>query len=150
MKDDPVLYGLLARRAAMAGEIDALREQLGVLLSGLDHVDATIRIFKPDIDLEDLPSRPIPPPSAAFRGEVQRFLLHTLRNAPEPMNTHQLAVAIMEQRRLNTADRVLFKLISQRTGHSLSKLRRAGLVQSERFSTGALLRWQVKRETLNE
>lgn len=148
MQDELMIFGLLRRRADMAGEIDALREQLGVLLSGLDHVDATIRIFKPDIDLDDLPARPIPPPSAAFRGEVQRFLLHTLRHAPEPMTTHELAKAIMEQRRLNVADRVLFKLISQRTGHSLSKLRRAGLVRSERFSTGALLRWQVTREAL--
>lgn len=148
MKDDNLIHGLLRRRAEMAGEIDALREQLGVLLSGLDHVDATIRIFKPDIDLDDLPSRPIPPPSAAFRGEVQRFLLHTLRHAPEPLKTHELAKAIMDQRRLNVADRVLFKLISQRTGHSLSKLRRVGLVRSERFSTGALLRWQVTREGL--
>lgn len=148
MEGDLVLHGLLRRRADMAGEIDALREQLGVLLSGLDHIDATIRIFKPDIDLDDLPARPIPPPSAAFRGEVQRFLLHTLRHAPQPLTTHELAKAIMEQRRLNTADRVLFKLISTRTGHSLSKLRRAELVQSERFSAGALLRWQVTRAAL--
>lgn len=26
-------------------------------------------MFKPDIDIEDLPERPAPPPNAAFRGE---------------------------------------------------------------------------------
>ena len=36
-------------------EVDALRNQLGVLLAALDNVDATIRVFKPDIDIEDLP-----------------------------------------------------------------------------------------------
>lgn len=120
------------------------------MLSGLDHVDAIIRIFKPDINLDDLPARPIPPPSAAFRGEVKRFLLHTLRHAPAPMTTHELARAIMEQRRSNVADRVLHKLVSSRTGHSFAKLRRAGLVRSERISTGALLRWQATREGLPE
>lgn len=143
MADELVLHGLLKRRAAMAGEIDALREHLGVLMAGLGHVDSTIRLFKPDIDLGDLPSRPIPPPNAAFRGEVQRFLLHTLRGAVEPMTTHDLARMIMEARRLNTADRVLFKLVSSRTGHSLSQLRRRGLIEGERFSKGALLCWRV-------
>ncbi len=145
MADEQVLHGLLRRRAAMSGEVEALREQLSVLLSGLDHVDATIRLFKPDIDLEDLPSRPIPPPSAAFRGEVQRFLLHTLRTASEPLTTHDLARVVMEARRLNTSDRVLFKLVSTRTGHSLSRLRRLGFVEGERFSKGALLCWRVSK-----
>ena len=86
--------------------------------------------------MEDLPSRPIPPPNAAFRGEVQRFLLYTLKGAAEPLTTHELARRVMEARRLNTADRVLFKLVSVRTGHSLSRLRRRGFIEAERFSKG--------------
>ncbi len=90
-----------------------------------------------------MPERPVPPPNPAFRGEVQRFLLHTLRTASEPLTTHDLARAVMEARRLNTADRVLFKLVSVRTGHALSKLRRTGHVVSEREGKGALLTWRV-------
>lgn len=137
------LTGLLRKRGEMARDVEAYREQLGVLLSGLDHLDAAIRIFNPAIDLEDMPERPVPPPSPAFRGEVQRFLLHTLRTAGGPMTTHDLATAVMEARRLNTADRVLFKLVSVRTGHALAKLRKAGHVASERESKGALLTWRL-------
>lgn len=137
------LQGLLRKRGEMARDVEAMREQLGVLLSGLDHIDAAIRIFNPAIDLEDMPERPVPPPNPAFRGEVQRFLLHTLRAAGEPMTTHDLAAAVMEARRLNTADRVLFKLVSVRTGHALTRLRKMGHVVSEREGKGALLTWRV-------
>ena len=49
------LHGLLRKRGEMARDVEAHREQLGVLLSGLDHLDAAIRIFNPAIDLEDMP-----------------------------------------------------------------------------------------------
>lgn len=91
-----VVHGLIERRAKMVGEIAATQECLGRLLADLDHLDATIHIFKPDIDLEDFPMKRVPPPNAAFRGEVQRFLLHTLRTASAPMTTLQLATAVME------------------------------------------------------
>lgn len=137
------VHGLLRKRAEMAGDVEAHREQLGMLLSGLDHLDAAIRIFNPAIDLEDMPERPVPPPNAAFRGEVQRFLLHTLRTSAVSMTTHDLARAVMEARRLNVADRVLFKLVSVRTGHALTKLRKRGYVLSEREGKGALLVWTL-------
>jgi hypothetical protein len=143
MADEPVLHGLLRKRATMAGEIEALRAQLGELLTGLDHIDSTIRIFKPDIGLDDLPERAPPPPNAAFRGEVQRFLLDVLRAATEPLTTFDLARKIMDARRLNHADRILFKLIATRTGHSLGRLRLRGHVISERTSPGAMLRWRL-------
>jgi len=137
------LHGLLRKRGELTSEVEALRAQLGVQLAALDHIDATIRVFKPDIDLCDLPERPAPPPNAAFRGEVQRFLLHTLRCAGAAMTTFQLTEAVMVSRRLNVSDRVLFKLIAKRTGHSLTRLRKQGFVASERYSRGAELQWTV-------
>lgn len=147
--ESPVVYGLIRRRAETVGKIEALRDHLAIAMTDLDHLDATIRIFKPDIDLEELPMKRVPPPNAAFRGEVQRFLLHTLRKTTIPMTTQQLATAIMESRKLNVADKALHKQISQRTGNSLSKLRRGGFVVSERATDagrGSLLRWQLSRK----
>lgn len=137
------IHGLLRKRGELSSEVDALRNQLGELLSALDHVDATIRVFKPDIDIEDLPERPAPPPNAAFRGEVQRFLLHMLKAADRPLSTSQLAESIMASRRLNTADRVLAKLVLRRTGHSLGRLRRMGMIEGERFGNTAEMRWRL-------
>jgi hypothetical protein len=141
-----VLHGLIARRAETVGQIAAAQDLLARLMSDLGHLDATIRIFAPDIDLEELPMKKVPPPNAAFRGEVQRFLLHTLRQAPVPMTTLQLATAVMESRNLNVADKALHRTIAQRTGHSLGKLRTRGFVQSEKANAGGLLRWQASRK----
>ncbi len=137
------LHGLLRKRADMSAHVSGLRAQLDVTLSALNHIDAVIRVFKPEIDLEDMPEREAPPANAAFRGEVQRFLLDTLRKAEGPLTTFDLAAAVMRNRGLDTNDRILFSLIAKRTGHSLTKLRRQGRIASHRFSKSAMLEWRV-------
>lgn len=99
----------------------------------------------PDIDLEDLPQRAAPPALTGLRGEFQRFLLDALRKADRPLTTHDLAKLVMEQRGMNVGDRVTFKLISERTGNALTKLRRQEMVASHRFSKSAMLEWRVTR-----
>lgn len=141
-----VVHGLIEKRGETVAQIAAAQELLARLMGDLDHLDAAIRIFQPDIDLEELPMKRVPPPNAAFRGEVQRFLLHTLRTASAPMTTLQLATAVMESRNLNVADKMLHRKIAQRTGHSLAKLRRGGFLQSEKANAGGLLRWQLSRK----
>jgi len=138
-----VVHGLIDKRAELVGRIEALQAQLAQHMADLDSVERTIRIFEPDIDLQDAPVKPVPPPNAAFRGEVQRFLLDRIRKSDVALTTHDLARAIMEARGLNTADRALLKLISVRTGHSLAKLRRNGFVTSQKATAGGLLRWQL-------
>jgi hypothetical protein len=113
---DLTLSGLLRKRAEMAGQAEALRAQTGELLSALDHIDAVIRILKPDIDLEDLPERPVPPALSGTRGDLQRFLIDQLREANHPLDTFALAEAVMVERGLDSGDRVIVKLIQRRTG----------------------------------
>lgn len=127
----------------MARDVEMLHTQLSVLLTAMGHVDATIRVFNPAIDTGDLPERPAPPASVAFRGEFQRTLLTTLRASSEPMTTFDLARAVMAARHLNADDRVLFKLIAGRTGRALTRLRGRGFVGSERETKGGLLTWRV-------
>lgn len=138
-----VVHGLIDKRAETVGKIEAMQAQLAQLLSDLDSLDRTIRIFEPDIDLDDARVRPVPPPNAAFRGEVQRFLLSALRKSDGGMTTLEMARAIMEARGLNTSDKALMKLIGTRTGHSLKKLRDKGFVVSAKANAGGLLRWTL-------
>jgi hypothetical protein len=127
----------------MAGQAEATRAQLGEQLSALDHLDAVIRIFKPDIDLEDLPERPVPPALSGARGDLQRFLIDQLRRANHPLNTFELAEAVMRERRLNPSDLAIRKLIRHRTGYALAKLRNKGTVTSKRAHRSAPLEWRV-------
>lgn len=140
---DLTISGLLRKRGKMAGQVEALQAQLGALIVDLSHIDATIRVFRPDIDLADLPEGIAPAPFTGFRGEIQRFLLDELRKANHPLDTFQLAEAIMRKRGLDPADRVHFKLITKRTGYALAKLRKAGKVTSQRAHRSAPLEWRL-------
>ena len=139
------VQGLIRKRAELAGAATALRDQLDARLAELDAVDRTIRVFAPDIDLDDLPTRAAPPAMTGMRGEFQRFLLDALRKADGPLTTHDLAKLVMAERGMNAADRVLAKLISERTGNALGKMRRAGKVESRKVSGNGVLEWCATR-----
>jgi hypothetical protein len=140
---DLTLSGLLRKRAEMAGQVEAMQAQLGALITDLSHIDAAIRVFRPDIDLADLPEKLAPAPFTGFRGEIQRFLLDELRKANHPLSTFDLAKAIMRKRGLDPSDRTVFTLIARRTGYALAKLRKAGKATSERAHRSAPLEWTV-------
>lgn len=140
-----VVHGLINKRAETVGKIEAMRDQLAQAMADLDSLDRAIRIFDPAIDLSELPGKPVPPSNAAFRGEVQRFLLDRLRVSDTALTTLDLAAAVMDVRGLNRSDKVLAKLIATRTGHSLGRLRSKGFVTAEKANAGGLLRWQLTR-----
>ena len=140
---DLTLHGLLRKRWELAGELEGLRAQTRSLLSALQHIDATIRVFNPAIDLEDLPEGTVPAPFTGFRGEIQRFLLDELRKANAPQSTFDLADKIMAKRGIDASDRVLRNLIRKRTGYALAKLRKAGRVTSQRAHRSAPLEWRL-------
>lgn len=139
---DLTLSGLLRKRGEMAGQVEALQAQLGQLITDLSHIDATIRVFRPDIDLADLPEKIAPAPFTGFRGEIQRFLMNELRKANGPLSTFDLAERIMRKRGLDPDDRLHFKLIAKRTGYALAKLRNKGRVTSRRAHSSAPMEWE--------
>jgi hypothetical protein len=130
----------------MAGQVEAKQAELGALIADLSHVDATIRVFRPDIDLADLPEKLAPAPFTGFRGEIQRFILDELRKANAPLSTFDLAERVMRKRGLDPSDRVVFKLLAKRTGYALSKLRKAGRVTSRRAHSSAVTEWELARK----
>jgi hypothetical protein len=136
-------FGLIRKRASLVSEIEALQAQAAQKVADLHALETVIRIFDPAIDMEELPIRRIPPAYAAFRGEMARFFLTTLREHAGGLTTHDLALAIMRSRQINAADPQAVKLMQRRTGHSLHRLRTQGHVISEKVNTGGLLRWRL-------
>jgi hypothetical protein len=140
---DVTISGLLRKRAEMAGQVSATQAHLSALITGLAHIDAAIRIFKPGIELEDLPaSLPVTPYSGA-RGDTGRILLDELRKANHPLSTFDLSECVMRSRGLDPTDRIVFKLIARRTGDALGKLRAKGIVASQRAGKNAPLKWEL-------
>ncbi len=133
---------LLRKRAQIAGEVEHYNSLVRQKLIDLDALDQTIRIFRPDIDLEDVRPKPFPPRHAAYKGEVSRVVLETLRNARKPLTTAELAAHVMASRGMNTADKKLARTMTKRVGAGLRHHRKSGAVTSKR-GTGGLLVWQT-------
>ena len=68
-----VVTALIAKCAELPGQIEHARVEVKRLTIALDHVEETLRLFAPDIDVRDIGSRPVPPEHHAFRGEVSRI-----------------------------------------------------------------------------
>jgi hypothetical protein len=104
MAEPNVVRGLIAKRAELVGQIEHAQTVLRQLIIDLDNLDITIRLFVPDIDLEEIKPKPFPPCHAAFRGEVAKSVLGTLRTAGKPLDTQAITMHVMAERELNTAD----------------------------------------------
>ena len=110
------IAGLLDKRREIAGEVQHTETRLRQLIIDLDNLDATIRLFEPDIDLAEIKCKPLPPRHHAYRGEVSRTVLDALRQSERPLNTQELAQHVMAHRGLNTADKRLVQLMGKRVG----------------------------------
>lgn len=140
MAETHVVSALIRKRAEIAGQIEQTQSDLRQLIIDLDNLDATIRLFKPDIDLEEIKPKPLPPRHHAYKGEISRIVLEKLRQAPEPLTAQQLAQHVMAERGLNTADKHLVRLLGKRVGACLRHWRDKGVVHSK-MGTGQLLIW---------
>jgi hypothetical protein len=85
-----VVTGLIAKRAEIEGEIENMQARLKEKVIELDHIEASIRIFAPEIDMEAIGARKILPQHHAFRGEVSRIVLEDLRETTVPLSTTDL------------------------------------------------------------
>ena len=137
------ITALRNKRGELAGRIDALQDQLRQAFIDMDHIDASLRMFVPDIELEEIKPKPLPPRHRAFKGQVTRAILAMLRKEG-PMDAKAITLRLMAERELNLNDKALQKAMHKRIGAALRNLRERTLVASEQGDKG-LLRWSVVR-----
>ena len=99
-------------------------------------------LFDPSIELQVIRKRPVPPRHHAFKGEVTRIVLTTLRNAKRPLTTPELAQRVMAERGLDSANVRLLKLIMKRTGACLRHWQKRGVARSAAGPNGFKL-WSL-------
>ena len=142
---DYVLTGLVNRRAALTGEIEAIHLRLRTLLAQLESLDATIRQFDPAHRVEAIRPKAFRPPSDwANRGEMARVVLSILRQAAEPLTTRDIALEMLVTRALDASDQRLLKLMTKRVGVALQNQRAGGVVRSTP-GPGMMMLWEVAR-----
>ncbi len=142
MVNEHVLSGIMRKRAELAGKLEHHQAVVRQLFIDLDNVDATIRMFDPDIELNEIRPKPLPPRHAAYKGEVARIILATLRDAKRPCSTQELTMHVMAERGMNTADKRLVKTVTKRVGACLRHHRLKGLLRSSK-GLGDHLVWEV-------
>jgi hypothetical protein len=139
-----VLHALTRKRAEIAGQIEHNQLTLRHLIAELDHVDATIRIFNPTIDIGAIRSKPVPPRHTAFKGEVTRIVLKMLRQATEPLTSRDIALQLMKERGLNPDDRELSVIMVKRVCACLRVHKQKGIIRNV-VSLGNLQGWEIVR-----
>lgn len=137
-----VVTGLIAKHREIAGIIIDLQKQLKTATTELVHIEAALRIFKPDIDVAAFNPRTVRPRHSAFRGEASKVVLQALREALEPPTMFQLTEHVMKMRGLPLDDNKLCRTMVQRTHACLKHWRKRGWVRSLKGPDGLLV-WEV-------
>ena len=146
MENEHTINGLIRKRAELAGKIEHEQSLLRQLIIDLDNIYAALRIFKPDIDLQEIRPQPLPPRSAALKGQVTQAIFSYLREAKGPMTTKQMAERVMKDRGLNPLDKKLAQVIVKRVGAACKHHRNLGRMGSYRGEDGFML-WEVSPST---
>jgi hypothetical protein len=95
--DRYALSALRNKRAALASEVAQLERQVRHRKEALGHVDATLRLLDPSVDIDAIPNKRIVKRIKLFRqGELGRMIVGVLREAHGPIGTHAIVAAILK------------------------------------------------------
>jgi hypothetical protein len=141
--DRNVLAALLTKHAEITGQIERAQSELHKLMIALDNIEGTIWLFDPAIDLKTVKAKRLPTRHQAYRGEVARIVLGTLRKARGPIPAREIVAEVFAVRGLSAVDRALYRVITKRIGACLRKYRQKGIVVSSAGPHGAAL-WTLK------
>ena len=141
MKNDHVLSGLIAKRAELAGQIEQMQRDMRELVATVGHIDAAIRAFDPEVEIDDIKPK-LPPRFQAFKGEVSRLVLNALRKSAKPLPVSDLTLIVAAGRGINPDDKLFMRVLSRRVGACLRNLRKKKLVAMTR-PPGSLGLWQI-------
>jgi hypothetical protein len=127
MAEQHVVSALRNKRAELAGMVGQLEQQLARQRTNLAHLDATMRLFDPDIRPQEIRAKRQGARSAWFRqGECLRRIHDELRDAAQPLTTWDVTERIMRAKAVPASDAVTVR--TPRTSNaSLRRKRRASL-----------------------
>jgi hypothetical protein len=142
MAEPHVIGALRDKRSELAGVVMSLEQQLLQHRASLDHLDATMRLFDPELRPEESRARQRRSCNAWFRpGECLRLIYDVLRDAPAPVTTRELAERIVAMKSLEVTDDRQRALIQKTILASLSRAK----ATIERIETSGVVGWRVRQ-----
>jgi hypothetical protein len=140
MSEPHVISALSNKRAELAGIVSQLERQLGQQQANLAHLDATMRLFDPDIQPNQIRPRQQRAHSVWFRpGECLRLIYDELRDAVQPMTTRQLAERITRVKAMTMDDNRQRELVQKTLLGSLNRAKETIV----RIETAGVVSWRL-------
>ncbi len=137
------ISGLVAKRAEITGQIEALQVQLRTALIALEALDSVIRLFDSDYAIENIRPKRVPAIYKSFPGDTVRLVIGFLNETGGPLSTKQITAHVMVARGTDTTDRAAFELFRGRVGALLRHYRAKGLLRSFPADDGQVLLWDL-------
>jgi hypothetical protein len=139
MNELHVIGALGNKRAELAGILRQLEQQLVQQRADLAHLDATMRLFDPEIRPKDIRPKQLRTRNVWFRpGECLRLIYDALREATQPVTTRELAERIMRVKAMPAADDRHRELVQKTLLGSLNRANKT----IARVETAGVVSWQ--------
>lgn len=102
MEQPNVVSGLVSKRSELLSMLEHYAREVDRLNDELRHLDVTIKLFAPEMDLRTLPPKRFVETNRIFRqGESYRVMLEVLREAGGTLNTQEVAQRIAAKKNLD-------------------------------------------------
>src|ERR1700675_2674590 len=135
-----VIGALRNKRAELAGTLRQLEQQLARERTNLTHLDATMRLFDPNIRPKDIRPRQRRTHNAWFRhGECLRLIYGAVREAIQPVTTRDLTDRIMRVKAMPAADDHRRELVQKTLLASLNRAKET----IARVETAGVVSWRL-------
>ncbi len=134
-----VIGALRGKRSELVGLVGHLEQQLADHRVSLTHLDATMRLFDPDLLLQDVDPQQRERVSWFRPGECLRAIYDVLREAPQPLTTRDVTRHVIAVKGLTVADDRTQALVQKTILASLSRAKST----IERLELDGVVSWRV-------
>jgi hypothetical protein len=146
MAESHVVPALVSKRAEIAGLITRTEQQLGQFRADLGHLDATLRLFAPELEPKTIPAKRIRQADPWFEhGELPRRVLDALRRTREPIHAADVVRPVMIDKGFDPAGRQSFARVQWKVKDTLKSINKHGLLVPD--SVGHGVRCKTIRKT---
>ena len=136
-----VIGGLRDKRSELVELVGRLEQQLADYRVSLTHLDATMRLFDPDLLLADTDLQQQERVSWFRPGECLRTIYDVMREAPQPLTTRDVARRVIAAKGITVADDRTQSLIQKTILASLSRAKNT----LERLEVDGVVSWRVRQ-----
>jgi hypothetical protein len=111
MAISPVVSGLVSKRAEVAGQIVSYKNEIAKLQDALSHLDGSIKLFAPEINLRTVKARRTNKRNQYFeKGEAQRMVLDTMREHGKPITTREITTLLLKRKGLGDSPALVARI----------------------------------------